>query len=651
MATMKERKTILVVDDTPANIQILVEILKYEHTTIVATNGEKALRLAAKEPLPDLILLDIMMPDMDGYEVCARLKADEKTREIPVIFVTAKSETEDELKGFELGAVDYITKPVSPPLVKARVRAHLALKDAKETLAKQNEELREAARLREDVDNIARHDLKAPLNSIIGLPQIMIQEGGTTEKQTEYLNTIEESGYRMLRMINLSLDLFKMERGMYRLQPVPVDVFKIIRKIISENQGLAKSKNISLEVTINDNPPQINEKFLIKGEELLCYSMFSNLIKNAVEASPHGTAVFIHLESADWGYIRIHNSGVVPESIRYTFFEKYATAGKSGGTGLGTYSAKLIAGIQGGSISMDTSETEGTTITVMLPIAPEGEDYKERSLDEARQYNRLVTILKQAPEQRVLLVDDDPFNLKILEKHLSHPRLILDFAENGKVAYEKCVRTPYDIVFMDMEMPVMNGLEAARAIRDRERHEGKKTISIIALSGHDDDAARRKCAEAGFTGYLVKPAKRDDLIRTILQASGIDKALCDLPVMSHPAALEIETPPRGNEAKGTDFHVKIDVDLEELIPSFLKKKEAEIIELQKSMDNNDFDEIRRLGHKLKGSFGGYGFSVMSEICATIENSAKEQNREELSKYLDRLKVYFKHVTIEYIKVS
>jgi len=392
--------------------------------------------------------------------------------------------------------------------------------------------------------------------------------------------------------------------------------------------------------------------FIVNWEELLCYSMLSNLIKNAIEASPQGAGVFIHLESADWGYIRIHNSGTVPKSIRDTFFEKYATAGKSGGKGLGTYSAKLIAETQGGSISMDTSETEGTTITVKLPLIPEGVSDKERTLNDVEHDDHLAATLERLPKQRILLVDDDSFNLKILEKHLNHPRFILDFAENGKIAFEKCIETPYDIIFMDMEMPVMNGLEAAYAIRDFEsRGEGAGTVPIIALSGHDDDATRRKCTEAGFTGYLIKPAKREDLIRAILQTSAIDNGLYDLSAMQRPDASEKNTPNLKEEAKGMDYLVSIDADLEELIPSFLKKKEAEIVELQKSLENNNYDEIRRLGHKLKGSFSGYGFKAMSEICAGIENSAKTQNREEVSEYLSQLKVYFENVTIEYIKFS
>jgi cyclic di-GMP phosphodiesterase len=129
MARSDTKQTVLIVDDVPENIDVLNGVLHGDYKVKVALNGAKALAIAASETQPDLILLDIMMPEMDGYEVCQQLKADYTTRKIPVIFVTAKGEIEDETKGFELGAVDYITKPVSPPIVQARVRTQLALYD------------------------------------------------------------------------------------------------------------------------------------------------------------------------------------------------------------------------------------------------------------------------------------------------------------------------------------------------------------------------------------------------------------------------------------------------------------------------------------------------------------------------------------------
>jgi putative two-component system response regulator len=124
----EQKQTVLVVDDTPDNLTLITSLLKDLYRVKIATTGNKALQIAFSNEPPDLILLDIMMPEMDGYEVCRHLKNDSQTAEIPVIFLTAKSEIEDELKGFELGAVDFIVKPISPPIVLARVRTHLRLK-------------------------------------------------------------------------------------------------------------------------------------------------------------------------------------------------------------------------------------------------------------------------------------------------------------------------------------------------------------------------------------------------------------------------------------------------------------------------------------------------------------------------------------------
>ena len=136
MSDNEERKTLLLVDDAPANIQVANAILKDDYRVRVATSGAKALELVKGKPSPDLILLDVEMPEMDGYEVCRRLKADPETRDIPVIFLTGKTETEDETRGFSVGAVDYIHKPFSPAVVKARVQTHLALRDTREQLAR-----------------------------------------------------------------------------------------------------------------------------------------------------------------------------------------------------------------------------------------------------------------------------------------------------------------------------------------------------------------------------------------------------------------------------------------------------------------------------------------------------------------------------------
>ena len=200
--------------------------------------------------------------------------------------MTAMTGDEDERKGLELGAVDYIRKPFSPPVVLARVKTHLELKQAREDLLAQNEVLTENIRLREEVERISRHDLKTPLNSVIAVPRLLIDEGGLSANQVDLLQMLEESGYRMLEIVNSSLDLYKMETGAYVPNPRPVDLCGLVEHIRGETRDIIRTKNLETSILIGTKPVGPDDEFLAAGEEMLCYSMLANLIKNAVEAAP-----------------------------------------------------------------------------------------------------------------------------------------------------------------------------------------------------------------------------------------------------------------------------------------------------------------------------------------------------------------------------
>jgi signal transduction histidine kinase len=361
------RRTILVIDDTPEDIAILSEVLHSDYRVQAATEHNAALAIAHSSLPPDLILLDIMMPGIDGYQLCRELKADPQTRDIPVIFVTVKDAVENETAGFDVGCVDYIVKPVNPQLVKARVKAHIELKLAREELLRQNEILKDNARLREEVAAINRHDLKNPLMIVMNVPQVLMADATLTEHHRTLLRMVDDAGQRMLGMINLSIDMYKMEEGAYDLKPVPVNLLQSVDRVHSTMRKLLTDRNVTLDVSLRD---QVRRDTLnASGEELLVYTLLANLIRNAVEASPRGETVSIVLSEGENAVLAIHNKGAIPESIRGRFFKKFTTAGKERGTGLGAYSAKLITTTLGGGIDMSSSEEEGTTITVRLPKA------------------------------------------------------------------------------------------------------------------------------------------------------------------------------------------------------------------------------------------------------------------------------------------
>ena len=223
-------------------------------------------------------------------------------------------------------------------------------------------------RLKSDVNRIMRHDLKSPLNGIIGLPQIMEQDDNLTEEQVDILRNIEQTGRKMLNMINLSLDMFKMEMGNYEYYPVQVDVLAVLREIIADNQSRIHASGLTVTILIDNNPAGAKDKFLIWSEERLLYNLLSNLFLNAVEASPSNSGISMEINDLDPTILTISNSGAVPPDIRNNFFDKYITHGKKAGTGLGTYSAKLIAQTMHYDIDLQTSEKEDvTSLKIYIP--------------------------------------------------------------------------------------------------------------------------------------------------------------------------------------------------------------------------------------------------------------------------------------------
>ncbi len=358
---------ILIVDDNPENIRVLGTVLRQQNYRVtIAQSGEMALK-AAEEHVPDLILLDIMMPGMSGFEVCQTLKANPKTQDTEVIFVTAAIARTDELKGLSLGAVDYIHKPFSIPVVQAKVALHLERVRSKHELQLKNAALEENANLREHIERITRHDLKNPLNALLGYPQLMLLDNNLTETQRGYLEKMLTVGSEMLNMINNSLDLFKMETGRYQYRPEQVDMVTIIKRVVRDLHMLTNGYGITIKILVEGEEDNDDKSFLMLAKQNLSYSLFANLIRNAIEACSAGNTVTIAMSSCDnQMLISISNPGTVPENIRETFFEKYSTAGKVHGTGLGTYSAKLMTEVQKGSIAMTTNAQE-TTITVKLP--------------------------------------------------------------------------------------------------------------------------------------------------------------------------------------------------------------------------------------------------------------------------------------------
>jgi len=378
---------VLIVDDEKSIRGSLREFLAADGCTVeAAADAQEALRLLGDHDF-DVVVSDIVLPRINGIELLQAIRTAAPLAQ--VIMMTGEPTVDTAAEALRSGAFDYLAKPVSKNAIlravanAARVKA-LGEERRREQQAKEryqrelqvtvthltaaNEQLRQAAVFREEVEHVMHHDLKSPLSVILAAPDLIKMMGGSlTEKQLSYLEMIEGVGRRLLDMINRSLDLFKIEQGIYALRPETVDLLAVAREVISHSEALMCVKNLSAVVLIDDRPAAETDTFVVPGERLLCYSMLGNLVKNALEASPTGESVTIRFECGAALRISIRNRGAVPENVRERFFEKFSTSGKEQGTGLGTYSARLIAEIHGAQIAVDASVPDFTAVTVSFP--------------------------------------------------------------------------------------------------------------------------------------------------------------------------------------------------------------------------------------------------------------------------------------------
>ncbi len=363
---------ILVVDDTPANIDILFQTLEPEGCTLsVATNGEDALKLVP-EIQPDLILLDIMMPGIDGFETCRRLKANSSTSNIPVVFLTAKNQTEDIVKGFALGGIDYITKPFRHQEVCARIHKHLELHELKNQLAEKNQSLLELIDMKNKLLGMASHDLRNPLTSIQGYSGFLLSKGGdlNEETRTDFIKIINTASGNMLMLVNDLLNLSVIENGQLTLNLMTGSLCDLIKERIRLYTHLAGEKGIELKVNTQDIPdmrfdgPRIGQ-------------VLDNFLTNAIKFSPAGSVIEISSDTRN-GRARVsvkdQGPGIKSEELEKLFqpFEKLSSKPTGGetGTGLGLAIAKKMIELHHGDLKVESSPGQGATFIFELPHNP-----------------------------------------------------------------------------------------------------------------------------------------------------------------------------------------------------------------------------------------------------------------------------------------
>jgi signal transduction histidine kinase/DNA-binding response OmpR family regulator len=505
---------------------------------------------------------------------------------------------------------------LSPAVVIARRLSHAL--NAEE----RSRTLQENARLREDVERISRHDLKTPLNSILGVTRLLRDDTRLSTEQRELVGVLQRAGYRMLEMVNLSLGLFKMETGTYDFRPQAVDLRDVVNRVLVDLYSHAEAHEVTLHLEGSDRAP-----VHVRADELLCYSIVANLVKNAVEASAPGHRVSVALHPGEPVALTVHNPAEVPPEIASRFFQKYVTRGKSGGTGLGTYSARLMARAQQGDLQLRTG-AEGTTLTLTLkplkeePPAPVPATLAERTPAEW---------VSDLPQRELLLVDDDEYTRLVMRRFLPSPPFTFDTASNGQAAIDAMTRRWPQLLLLDMEMPRKSGVETLRWVREQEASQGRPRCHVVMMSGNDDDAAAAQALQAGADRFLAKPVSREALLSTLhdLQAGRPEPAV---------AAAATGAP--------QENIIRVDPEWMEVFPGFVRAQRETVEAMARALAAGDRDDVQFLAHRAFGALAAMGMHWGARQSRSVERDALDAPSQQLEEKISALREHLRNVRIE-----
>jgi len=360
---MSEGRVLVVDDQQSIRKLVCMHLTKAGFEAFDAVDGNDGLAKAT-EMVPDLIISDLMMPGMDGIELCKRLKADTRLREVFFIMLTAKSRTEDKIKGFGSGADDYMTKPFNHQELLARVQSAMRIRNLQKELTKLGE-------IKDEFLGIAAHDLRTPLTVIKGWCDLFNEEmlGALNDEQKEAVDGITQQVKLMLNLINDLLDVTKIESGKVELNLGQCKIQDVVAQHERSYALLASKKNITLKTEFGNDMPSVN----LDKERIS--QVLNNLLSNAFKFSPEGSSITMaSVKSGDFIEISVVDTGIgIPEEAMHKMFQKFSQAGHRApggekGTGLGLAIAKKLVKLHGGRVWVESKEGKGSTFTFSLPI-------------------------------------------------------------------------------------------------------------------------------------------------------------------------------------------------------------------------------------------------------------------------------------------
>jgi CheY-like chemotaxis protein len=549
------QKKIIVVDDMSDNLSALRNILKEIYMVYPCPSAAKMFELL-EHVSPDLILLDVIMPDMDGYEAIKKLKSTTQYNEIPVIFLTSINDTQSEIKGLELGAVDYIRKPFVTPLLLQRIKTHLAIMEQqteiKSLLKLKTEEakLRETAEL--EADNASRdrsdflshisREIRSPLNAVIGMINIAKEEKDPINIKA-YLEKAGSAAKHILGVINDILDMPKLDMpklDMPKLDTPKIEAYKLelsdsefdfgkmMANIVEATGISAQEKHIQIIVNMSQDIPS-----MVICDELRLAQVIINLMTNAIKFTPDNGNIQLNAQKVEEkdGEVTIRievvdsGIGISPEQQEKLFQDDRAIEKQFGDTGPGLAISKRNIELMLGKIWIESELGKGAKFIFTLKIK-KGKQGVASVAAETTPAPAPVPRIKASDLHlngyTILAAEDMDFHREVLTMYLKNTGVTIDYAENGKQAVEKfkANHEKYCLILMDIRMPEMNGDEAAKIIRALDFKKAKE-IPIIAMTADVFKEDIDKCLAAGMNDHISKPIVPKTIFAKLQQYLGL----------------------------------------------------------------------------------------------------------------------------------
>ncbi len=523
--------TIMLIDDESTTLEVIQMFLEGEgyREIVTTTDSTQALDLFF-EVRPDLVMCDLMMPRVGGLDILQSIRRDPSSQHIPLIILTSSTDSDTKLRALELGATDFLSKPVVEAEMALRLRNTLIAKSDRDRLAeyqaqpehKDFERTLELARMRIKAERASEakshflanmsHEIRTPMTAICGYTEELMEDAMVGADQRESLDIIKRNGDHLLAIINSVLDLSKIEAEQLQLERAPVDLVGLLREAVR-----------TLELRADENELDVGLDLILPlptsamSDGVRIRQALINVLGNALKFTREGSVTVRVGYSPKESAVRIDvidtGIGVATELIPGLFrqFEQAdaSTSREFGGTGLGLAITRRLARLLGGDCTMESEVGVGTCVRLKIqaPLAPGAEILQPQLVTLSVQ--KVTPSAKQASlDARILYAEDAEMNQKLISRVLTKAGADVEIAENGRIAVDRMSGgAEFDLILMDMAMPEMDGYTATRTLREMGF-----TLPIVALTAHTLEGDRDRCRGAGGAHDVTKPIDKVALI-------------------------------------------------------------------------------------------------------------------------------------------